>query len=109
MKEFVPLRREAEERGRLIKAASERHAPPAEACELIGNLGQSEINMIRYVDANSTKCGISPEVADQLRAGHKHTKVMQEKICAVARLAQRRGPTGPVGDFDHIGAPPLVR
>jgi hypothetical protein len=30
-KEFVPLRREAEERGKLIKAASERHAPPNDA------------------------------------------------------------------------------
>ena len=39
MKGFVPLREEAEKRGKLIKAASERHAPPDEACKLIGNFG----------------------------------------------------------------------
>ncbi len=32
MKEFMPLREEAEKRGKLIKAASERHAGPDEAC-----------------------------------------------------------------------------
>jgi hypothetical protein len=109
MKEFVPLRKEAEERGKLIKAASERHAPPDEACKLIGNFSLSEIKMIKYVDANSTKCGIPPQVADQLRAGHKNTEVMQKKICAAAQQAQRGGPAGPVGDFDHIGVPRLVR
>ena len=108
-KEFVPLRREAEERGKLIKAASERHAPPDEACELIGNFAQSEIKMIKYVDANSTKCGIPPQVGDQLRAGHKNTEAMQKKVCAMAQQATRGGPARPVGDFDHIGAPPLVR
>jgi len=107
MKEFVPLRKEAEERGKLIKAASERHAQPDEECELIGSFGQSEIKMIEYVRANSTKCGIPPQVADQLTAGHKNTEVMQKKICAVAQ--QGRGPAGPIGDFDHIGAPPIVR
>src|SRR5437868_15536239 len=34
MRDFVPLREEAEKRGKLIKAASERHAPPDEACKL---------------------------------------------------------------------------
>src|SRR5271156_2218201 len=63
MKEFVPLRKEAEERGKLIKAASERHAPPDEECKLIGNFGESEIKMIKYVEANSTKCGVPPQVA----------------------------------------------
>ena len=92
MKEFVPLRQEAEARGKLIKAASERRAPPAEACELIGNFGRSEIRMIKYIDANATKCGIPPQVADQLTAGHKNTEVMQKKICAVA---QKRSGTLP--------------
>ena len=104
MKEFVPLRQEAEARGKLIKAASERHAPPDEACKLIGSFRQSEIRMIRYIEANSATCGISPELADQLRAGHKNTEAMQRMVCAVARQAQRGGPAGPVGDFDDIDA-----
>ena len=95
MKGFIPLREEAEKRGKLIKAASERHAPPDEACKLIGNFGQSEIKMIKYIEANSAKCGIPPQIGDQLKAGHKNTEAMQKKVCAVAQQAQTRGPAAP--------------
>ncbi len=95
MKGFVPLREEAEKRGKLIKAASDRHAPPDEACKLIGNFGQSEIKMIKYIEANATKCGIPPQIGDQLKAGHKNTDAMLKKVCAVAQQAQTRGPAGP--------------
>ena len=104
MNGFAPLREEAERRGKLIKAASERHAPPLEACELIASFHHSEIKMIKYIEANSATCGILPEIADQLRAGHMHTEAMQKMVCAVARRAQRGGPAGPVGDFDDIDA-----
>ena len=95
MKGFVPLREEAEKRGKLIKAASERHAAPDEACKLIGSFGQAEIKMIKYVEAHSAKCGIPPQIADQLKAGHKNTESMQKKVCAVAQQQQQRGPAGP--------------
>jgi hypothetical protein len=108
MQEFVPLRKEAEERGKLIEEASERHASAEDACKLIGNFGQAEIEMIRYVESHSAKCGIPPQVVDQLKAGHQNTETMQKKICMVAQQ-QQKGPAGPVGDFDHIGPPPLVR
>jgi hypothetical protein len=100
---FAPLRAEAEARGKLIKAASERHAPPEEACKLIGNFRQSEIKMIKYVETNSGTCGISPEHADHLRAGHNRTEAMLKTVCAVARRGEPAGPR-PVGDFDDIGA-----
>jgi len=95
MKAFVPLREEAEKRGKLIKAASDRHAPPAEACKLIANFGQAELKMIKYIEANSAKCGIPPQIADQLKGGHKNTEAMQKKVCDVAQQAQTRGPAGP--------------
>jgi len=108
-KEFVPLREEAVARGKLIKAANERHAPPSEACRLIANFGQSETRMIKYLEANLAKCGFPALFAEQLRAGHKNTEAAQKKVCALAQQAPGGGPAGPVGDFDDIGAPPLVR
>jgi hypothetical protein len=104
MNGFAPLRLEAEARGKLIKAASARHAPPDEACKLIGSFRQSEIKMIKYIEADSATCGISPELADQLRAGHKNTEAMQKTVCAAARRAQGGGSAGPVGDFDDVDA-----
>jgi hypothetical protein len=95
MKDFMPLRQEAERRGKLIKAASDRHATPDEACKLIKNFGQAEIKMISFVESHLTKCSIPPQVADQLKNGHKNTETMQTKVCAVAAQVQQRGPAGP--------------
>jgi hypothetical protein len=95
MKAFVPLREEAERRGKMIKAASDRKAPPDEACKLIKNFGQAELKMISYVQTNSAKCGIPPQIADQLKNGHKNTEKMQNQVCAVAQQAATRGPAGP--------------
>jgi hypothetical protein len=95
MKGFVPLREEAEKRGKLIKAASDRHAPPDEACKLIGSFGQAEIKMIKYVESHAAKCGIPAQISEQLKNGHKNTESMQQKVCAVAQQMQQRGPAGP--------------
>ena len=95
MKGFVPLREEAEKRGKMIKAASDRKAPPDEACKLIKNFGAAEMKMIKYVETNSAKCGIPPQIADQLRNGHKNTEKMQTQVCNVAQQAAARGPAGP--------------
>lgn len=95
MKNFVPLREEAEKRGKMIKAASDRKAPPDEACKLIGNFGQAELKMIKYVETNAAKCGIPAQIADQLKNGHKNTEKMQKQVCAVAAQAQARGAAGP--------------
>ncbi len=95
MKEFLPLREEAERRGKLIKAASDRHASPDEACKLIGNFGQAELKMIKYVETHAAKCGIPPQIADQLKSGHKNTEALQKKVCTVAQQVQARGPAGP--------------
>jgi hypothetical protein len=94
MKGFVPLREEAEKRGKIIKAAGQRHAPPAEACKLIAAYSQAEAKMIAYVESHSAKCGIPSQVADQLKTGHKGTEGMQQKVCAVAQQ-QPKGPAGP--------------
>jgi hypothetical protein len=95
MSQFVPLREEAERRGKLIKAASDRHAPPDEACKLIASYGQAEMNMIKFVETHSAQCGIPAQVADQLKTGHKGTDALQKKVCNVAQQMQQRGPAGP--------------
>ncbi len=94
MKDFIPLREAAEKRGKLIKAASDRHAPPDEACKLIRNFGEAEIKMIKYVESHSAKCGIPPQISDQLKNGHKNTEKMQKQVCTMAQQ-QQQGPAGP--------------
>ena len=95
MKKFLPLREEAEKRGKLIKAAGERKAPPDEACKLIGNFAQAEIKMIKFIESNAARCGIPPQVAEQMKTGHKNTEAMQKKVCEAAQQVQQRGAAGP--------------
>ena len=84
MKAFMPLREDAEKKGKMIKAASDRHAAPDEACKLITAFGAAETKMINYISANASKCGIPPQISEQMKAGHKNTEAMRAKVCQVA-------------------------
>jgi hypothetical protein len=95
MKPFVPLREEAEKRGKLINAASERHAQPEEACKLIENYSKAELKMMEYIKVNSTKCGIPPQILEQMKKSHVGTEDMIKKVCGMAQAGQQRGPAGP--------------
>ncbi|TWC00493.1 hypothetical protein FBZ93_105290 [Bradyrhizobium macuxiense] len=99
--DFASLRRDTEARGRLIKAAADRHAPPAEACTLINSYNQAEIKMIKFVEANAARCAIPLQIAVQLKTGHTNTETLLRKVCAKAEQAAAR-PAGQVGDFDHL-------
>lgn len=94
MKQFIPLRDDTEKRGKAIKAASDRHASPQEACKLIGMFNQAELKMMKYVEKNSARCGIPAQVLDQLKTGHKNSETMLKKVCDAAQQAQR-APAGP--------------
>jgi len=108
MSKFLPLREEAERRGKLIKAAGERHASPAEACKLIASFGQAEVKMIKYVETNAARCGIPAQISEQMKAGHKNTEALQQKVCNVAQQAQA-GPAGPsLSDILGSGSAPEV-
>ena len=95
MKEFLPLREDAEKKGKQLKAASDKHAGPDEACKLLKSFGAAESKMISYVEGHSTKCGIPPQVAEQLKGSHKNTEGMVQKVCGMAQQAAARGPSGP--------------
>jgi hypothetical protein len=100
MTDFIPLREEAERRGRLIKAASERHAPRDEACRLISDFERAEAKMIDYVEAHRQSCAIPEQVSYQLRDGHKGTEALLKKVCVAAEYDRAWPPKGPTGDFD---------
>ncbi len=81
---FSSLKTEAESRAKAIQAAGKRKAPPQEACKLIGAFSQSELKMIKFVEANTVKCRIPPEAAIQMKKGHANTEQLLTKVCAAA-------------------------
>ena len=104
MKGFMPLREEAEKRGKLIKVASDRHAPPEEACKLIGSFAQAEIKMIKYVETHASQCGIPQQVMEQLQKGHKNTEGIQQKVCGVAQQAAQQQKAAAPSLSDVLGS-----
>jgi len=93
-KGFMPLRQDAEAKANAIKAASKRKAPPQEACKLIASFSQAEVKMIRFIETNAKKCGIPPQIHEQMKKGHVGTEQLQQRVCSVAQQAQQ-GPAGP--------------
>src|SRR5262245_48826460 len=51
-RDFVPLRAEAEKRGKAIQAAGERKASRAEFCKLIRNFAVAEAKVVNFVTEN---------------------------------------------------------
>lgn len=95
MKQFVPLREDAENKAKALKAASERKAQPDEACKLLGAFDNAQLKMLKFVTANAARCGIPPQIAGQLEGGHKGTSKMKIMVCKVAEQRAKGGGGGP--------------
>lgn len=81
LSDFAPLRDETLLRGRLVRAASERHVPAAEACRLVHDYELAQTRMIDFAVSHAESCGIPARITDQLRAGHDSTVTLLKKVC----------------------------
>ena len=61
--------------------------------------------MIKYVETHAAKCGIPPQISDQLKNGHKNTENMQKKVCdgGAAGTAKRTGRSEPERSAGLVG------
>lgn len=88
MEKFAPLRQDAEKKAQLIKAASDRKAPPQEACALIKGYVQAESKLVNYVTTKQTACGIPAEIPKQLKANQSRSQQMMKAVCQAAANPQ---------------------
>jgi hypothetical protein len=103
----LPLRKDAEDKAKLIQAAGKRKAPPTEACKLIGNFSQAEVKMIKFVDTHAQKCGIPSNVSDQMKKGHANTEKLLTKVCSVAAQMQQQGAAAAPSLSEALGSASL--
>src|SRR5262245_43215063 len=82
MKDFVPLREEAQKRASAIRAGMEKKVPRDEACKLFQNFAAAEIKMIKFAESNAMSCGIPPQAIEQMKAGHANTIKARTQVCA---------------------------
>ncbi|HWM80798.1 MAG TPA: hypothetical protein VNQ56_01945 [Pseudolabrys sp.] len=103
MKEFTALRDETGKRAAAIRAASERKAPPQEACGLFKNMVSAEAKFVKFAVDNGPWCGIPPQIIKQMQDNHKQTLTIRTQVCKVAA----QGPARPAGPSlsDALGTP----
>jgi len=102
VKEFLSLRNDAQKKAQAIQAASERKAPPAEACKLFTSFSAAESKMIKYAQENTVWCGIPPNVVDDMKKSHVRTTELRTQVCRAAAAPRR--PAGP-SLSDALSAP----
>ena len=100
--QFFKLRDDAQNKAKAIQKASERKAPPKEACHLFTVFSAAEAKVLKYAIDNKTSCGVPDEVIKQIKAGHTRTDEIKTKVCEVAAAPPR--PAGP-SLSDSLGAP----
>lgn len=94
VKEFLRLRGVAEKKAAAIRAASERKAPPQEACKLFNSFSAAEAKMVKYATDNSVWCGIPAQVLSGIKQSHAKTTKLRSRICRIAAAGPPR-PAGP--------------
>jgi len=82
--DFMKLRETTEKLAATTRAAGERKVPREEMCKHITTYSASEDKLLAFTKANSTRCGIPPEVLKSLTVAHGHTATAKKNICATA-------------------------
>jgi len=102
VREFGVLRDDAGKKASAIRAASARHAPAPEACQLFNTFSAAEAKMVKYAADNAVWCGIPKQVVDGIKQAHAKTDEIRSRVCQAAAAPQR--PAGP-SLSDALSAP----
>lgn len=85
MKDFLPLRKDAEQRAAVIRTAMERKAAQPEICQAFKNFAAAEEKVVKFVETNNVWCGVPPEAVKQMKTNHNKTITMRNQVCNSAR------------------------
>jgi hypothetical protein len=102
LQEFTSYRTEVEKRAKAAEAESHKKPTREKMCELITGYSTAEFKWLKFVEANLSKCGIPPQVVEQIKTVHVRTAETRKKLCAPGP-AQAQGPATP-SLSDALGA-----
>jgi hypothetical protein len=93
MKQFLPMRAEAEKRAGVLQAGISKKKPPPELCHLFRSFSEAEDKVVKFAVANQAGCGIPPDAVAMMKKNHAKTTEVRDKVCSVAeKPAQPPGP-----------------
>jgi hypothetical protein len=103
--QLLKTRDEVQKHGQAIEAANEKKATVQVACRLFKNYLSAEMRMIKALESIGPKCGVPPQVAQQVRGSHAKAAQVGKQVCDAAA----RGPaqTGP-SLSDALGTSPTL-
>ena len=90
--QLIALRDERVKNMEALQAARGK-ADPAEACKMFRALMTVETKFIASLKANSTTCGVPPEVIKQADEGHGKGLLVTKQVCDAADHPRPTGPT----------------
>jgi hypothetical protein len=111
IKDFMPLRTEAEKRASALKAVMEKKPTREQACAAFKSFSGAESRVVSYVKKNGEWCGIPAEAVKAMATNHARTMKAQKQICDGGGFAGGAPkPTGPglseaLGTNRPIGGP----
>jgi hypothetical protein len=103
--QLLTLRDDAQKSAAAIHAASERKAPPPEVCKLFRTFIAAEARMMKGIGEHGPRCGVPPDVPNQMKAGHAKAQQIAKQVCDAA--AQGPRPAGP-SLSDALGTTPTL-
>jgi hypothetical protein len=87
------LRDDVQKNGEALKAANERHAPPAEACKLFKAFLATEAKFVQGMQANQQVCGVPPQAVKNMQEEQGKVTMVAKQVCDVAEHPRPNGPT----------------
>jgi hypothetical protein len=104
LQEFTNLRIDVERRAKIAEAEGHKKERPTreKMCELITGYSTAELKWLKFIEANMSKCGIPPQIAEQIKTVHVRTNETKKKLCS-AGPTQAQGPATP-SLSDALGA-----
>jgi hypothetical protein len=112
IKDFMPLRTEAEKRANALKTVMQKKPTREEACAAFKNFSGAESRVVAYVKKNGEWCGIPAEAVKAMAANHAKTMKAQKQICdgggfaggapkpSGPGLSEALGTNRPIGSID---------
>lgn len=112
VKDFMPLRNEAEKRAGALKAVMQKKPTREEACAAFKTFSGAESRVVAYVKKNGEWCGIPADAVKAMAANHAKTMQAQKQICdgggfaggapkpSGPGLSEALGTNRPIGSID---------
>lgn len=101
--ELLKIRDEVQKHGQAIEAANQKRATVQVACRLFKSYLSAEARMLKALVTIGPKCGVPPQIAEQVKGSHATASKVGKQVCDAAA----RGPAGP-SLSDALGTAPQL-